>query len=341
MTKRNFMKLASLFAVCLAFIVVILGAYTRITGAGLGCPDWPGCYNQLMVPETPQAIAQAEMLYPHSPVEPTKAWAEMIHRYAAGTLSFTILILAIMASFRLKEQGFPKQVPFILLGLVIFQAALGMWTVTLKLAPIVVMGHLLGGLATLSLLWWLYLRLNSLNPTKSIFTHQTKALTKLNFIPWISFGIALVFLQIALGGWTSANYAALVCPDFPYCAVGQFFPHTDFQAAFTSMHAFFNLGQLSQAALISIQMTHRVGALLVGTYWLILSLFLIYRGSASQKAMGIFILGLIFFQITLGILNVKWMLPLALAVAHNAIAAVLLLSTIALLHSTLRTQRAK
>lgn len=339
MTKQKMMKTCSLLAVCLAFIVVILGAYTRITGAGLGCPDWPGCYNQILVPETPHAIAQAEKLYPNAPVEPAKAWAEMIHRYAAGTLSLIILFLAIMTASRLKEKGAPKIVPFIILSLVIFQAALGMWTVTLKLAPIIVMGHLLGGLSTLSLLWWLYLRLNSTdapNISPKIIKNQN---TSTFFTPWIFLGMVMVFLQIALGGWTSANYAALVCPDFPYCAIGQFFPHTDFTAAFTSIHAFFNLGQLSQSALISIQMTHRLGAMIVGLYWLVLSIALMAKGSSYQKLLGFIILSLLCIQISLGILNVKLMLPLVIAVAHNAVAALLLLTTIALLHDLMRLRR--
>ena len=222
MFKSFFTKL-SLFATILAIVVVVLGAYTRLTDAGLGCPDWPGCYGQL-TPPTDQSI------------DSQKAWTEMIHRYFAGTLGLVILVLAIVAIFKRKQpnvgarRAVPLQLPLVLLGLVIFQALLGMWTVTMLLNPLVVMAHLLGGMATLGLLWWLALRSQS-NSLKFAIRNSQSAINP-NLKTWATLGLIILGIQIALGGWTSANYAALACPDFPQCQ-GQWWPSMDFSGAFT------------------------------------------------------------------------------------------------------------
>jgi len=148
----------TLFAVVLALFVIMLGAYTRLTDAGLGCPDWPGCYGKLVLPESNAGLVQAQQAFPTVPLVAKKAWTEMAHRYFAGTLGLIILGLAIGAFFRRRNNPVqPLFVPWLLVGLVIFQAVLGMWTVTLKLLPLVVMGHLLGGMTIAALLWWLML----------------------------------------------------------------------------------------------------------------------------------------------------------------------------------------
>lgn len=334
---HNFHFRVSFLATLLAFIVVVLGAYTRITDAGLGCPDWPGCYHQLIVPKTASDIQKAQQLYPNSPVQAEKAWAEMIHRYAAGSLVICVLILAGLAIRFRQRLETPKIVPFLLLGLIFFQAALGMWTVTLKLAPIVVMSHLLGGFSILSLLWWNTLRLW---PTK----HETRQINSeakpenncFHKIIKIGsfFALILLIIQIALGGWTSANYAALVCSDFPSCSSSfNFWPILNFSSAYTSTQAFFNLGLLPAAALMTIQMTHRFGALILSSYLVLLIALLFFKGHSFEKKiasiMGLLLLG----QITLGILNVELRLPWIIAVSHNAMATMLLLTVITLLHN--------
>jgi heme a synthase len=327
MTRKKWVQRLSFFAVILAFIVVVLGAYTRITDAGLGCPDWPGCYNQLTVPKTIQDVQLAERLYPNHPVETTKAWAEMTHRYVAFSLGLTILVLAVVSLTRMRERNQPKIVPFVLCALAIFQAALGMWTVTLKLAPIVVMAHLLGGFSILNLLWWLYLR-NKSNP--KMFTSFSQRGINAKF--GVTLGLIFLVSQISLGAWTSANYAALACTDFPYCTSHLFFPQTDFQGAFGSFEKYFILGQLSSGALMTIQMVHRIGAMIVGGYLFILASSLLLKGDVYQRGMGFFTVILLIVQISLGILNVKLLLPIPIAVAHNAVAALLLLCLVSLVH---------
>ena len=219
--KRTFTYKLSLFAMMFAAVVVLLGAYTRLVDAGLGCPDWPGCYGFLSVPESADEVKIAEQAYPHAPVEAEKAWPEMIHRYFAGTLGLIIALLAFLAIKARKDASQPLVLPLFLLALVIFQAALGMWTVTMGLLPVVVMGHLLGGFTTLALLWLLFLRLGDGN-------HKARS-NRLRTLTII--GIFIVFAQISLGGWTSANYAAIICADFPTCQ-GHWIPPLDLQGTF-------------------------------------------------------------------------------------------------------------
>lgn len=198
----------ALFACLLAFVVVVLGAYTRLADAGLGCPDWPGCYGQLIVPTTEADVTDKAYLE-QRPLEPAKGWKEMIHRYFAGTLGLVILALAIWSVVRRKYPGQPVWLPLFLLVLVIIQALLGMWTVTLQLKPVVVMGHLLGGLTTLALLVLLAL-ISRLLTEKVRLDLQPKA-----WRAYAVMGLVILAVQIALGGWTSSNYAVLACPIFP------------------------------------------------------------------------------------------------------------------------------
>lgn len=188
MAKPGF-RLA-LFATLLALIVVLLGAYTRLTHAGLGCPDWPGCYGFISVPKTEAQLAHAELHFPDTPVEADKGWAEMTHRYFAGTLGLLIVLLAARSWSHRRDPGQPVKLPLFVLAVVFAQAAFGMWTVTLKLWPQVVTGHLLGGFATLSLLFLLTLRLSGVLPALIVPR-------RLQY--WATAGLVLVIGQIALG----------------------------------------------------------------------------------------------------------------------------------------------
>ena len=310
-----------IFAVCallLGVVVVMLGAYTRLVHAGLGCPDWPGCYGFLSVPRSDGALEMAQMRFPDSPVEAFKAWAEMIHRYAAGLLGLTILGLALLALKYRDHQGYPLKLPLGLLALVICQALFGMWTVTLKLWPQVVTAHLLGGFATLSLLFLLCLRLSGRIPADV-------GLTALR--PLARAVLVVVTLQIALGGWVSSNYAALACIDLPTCH-GQWWPDMDFAAGFNIFQEIgpnYLGGVLYGEGRTAIHFTHRIGALITLAVTLLLALRL-YRAGLTTTAAGLVLV--LLTQVGLGITNVLAHIPLAVAVAHNAVGALLLLTLV-------------
>ncbi len=310
-----------LAAACLAYMVVVFGAFVRISDAGLGCPDWPGCYGHVSVPHGEAARGLAELKFPDRPLEVAKAWIEMIHRYLAGTLGLLILAIAITAWRRHAELRQSPVLPMLLVGLVIFQALLGMWTVTLLLKPAVVSLHLVGGMTTLALLSWLALRQYASPLT------DKRLERKLGVWAWL--GLALLALQIALGGWVSTNYAALACTDFPLCH-GMFMPKMDFVNAF---HFFRELGMTAQgeplsiAALNAIHWTHRLGALVVFGYLAMLALGAI---KIRLRAYGVLLLVALGLQVGLGIANVLLSLPLAVAVAHNAVAALLLVTMVML-----------
>lgn len=314
MAKPGF-RLA-LFATLLAAVVVLLGAYTRLTHAGLGCPDWPGCYGFIGVPMSEHKQALAEARFPEAPVEVEKGWNEMVHRYFAGSLGLVILGLAVQALRRRGEPGQPLKLPLLLLGVVVLQAAFGMWTVTLKLWPQVVTAHLLGGFTTLALLWLLTLRLSGACPLLPVISTRLRVLAAL--------ALALVVGQIALGGWVSSNYAAVACVDLPTCH-GQWWPVMDFANGFhLTQHIGPNYlgGQLDSDARTAIHMSHRLGALLVTLVLLLLAWRL--RAAGQGRLAAVLLLALT-IQISLGISNVLLHLPLAVAVAHNAGGASLLL----------------
>ena len=303
------------FGVALALVVVVLGAYTRLADAGLGCPDWPGCYGFLTVPQSAEAIAEAEARYPDAPVERAKAWWEMVHRYFAAGLGLLVLAIAGRAWLR-RDQGGPVKLPLGLLLLVILQGAFGAWTVTMKLWPQVVTAHLLGGFATLSLLWLLSLRCGVGAGWTVSGRLRTPAL------------IALVVLvmQIALGGWVTSNYAALACPDFPTCH-GEWLPDMDLAQGFNfaqSVGPNYLGGTLESEARVAIQVGHRVGALIATIVIGWLGMLLVRSGSP----LGWPVLGLLAVQVLLGILNVLLALPLGNATLHNAFGAVLLLALV-------------
>ncbi|HEY6599213.1 MAG TPA: COX15/CtaA family protein [Pseudomonadales bacterium] len=314
-------------AVALAFAVVVLGAYTRLSDAGLGCPDWPGCYGYLSVPGVAANIETASARFPHAPFEAHKAWPEMVHRYFAGTLGFLIVALAVFA-VRGRTSG-PRKLSLLLVGLVAVQAAFGMWTVTLKLWPQVVTVHLLGGFATLGLLWLLFLR------------QQPAATLPTELRPHAAAALAVVIAQVALGGWTAANYAALACPDFPMCQ-GQWWPHMDGAAGFDLMQSVgpnYLGGLLDNSARVAIHMGHRIGAivvlLVVGT--LVMRL---WRAPAGRR-LSMVLLALLATQLSLGIANVVLTLPLAVAVCHNATGALLLLGVITVNYRTFHSEIAR
>ena len=264
-----------LVSILLALIVVSLGAYTRLTHAGLGCPDWPGCYGLIDVPQTSEQILKAEIAFPERPVEPAKAWNEMIHRYFAGVLGLLILAIACL-SFKNREVGTPVFLPLLILVVVIFQAALGMWTVTLKLMPIVVMGHLIGGLTTLSLLFLLYLRLNKFHVRE-----HNKALK--NYAKYGVIGIVLLLGQIALGGWTSSNYAALVCTELPICQSG-WQNELTFEESFDLIppeRDTYEFGHLNHASRVTIHVMHRFGAIVITLYLLWLAFSVMSKSSSN------------------------------------------------------------
>ncbi len=318
-------KLA-LVATLLAVVVVLLGAFTRLVDAGLGCPDWPGCYGQALWPNEAHEIERAEKLFPDAPVEADKVWPEMVHRYFAGTLGVLIAVLAVIGWRNSADEHYPFRLPVLMLFVVVWQAMFGMWTVTLKLWPQVVTAHLMGGMTTLALCWLLTLRLH----------HKRWQLEAGNWVrlqkfrPWLIVGIIIVFLQIMLGGWTSANYAAFACPDFPTCH-NEWLPAMDLSAGFNVFQSIgpnYLGGLLENDARVAIHFMHRVGALVTTIYLCILaaSLWRIAERKLRQSLVVLFLV--LVLQLTLGISNVLFQIPLPIAVAHNGGGALLLLTMV-------------
>jgi heme a synthase len=285
-------------ALALAFVVVVVGAYVRLSDAGLGCPDWPMCYGRAL----PGDIADRDAL--------AKAWKEMGHRYLAGALGLLILAFTILAWKHRKAPWLATSI----LALVVFQATLGKWTVTMLLKPAIVTAHLIGGMAILALLAWLALSLGK---------HERGR----GSVP-AAIALAAVFAQIVLGGWVSANYAALACPDLPGC-LGQALPPMNFADAF---HVLRDLGHTSEGALLprealtAIHWTHRVFALVAvaAVAWAVVASF------RALPALSFAVGCLVILQFSLGMANVLAGLPLWLAAAHNAGAALLLVSLVVL-----------
>ncbi len=310
-------------AAFLAFAVVVFGSFVRLSDAGLGCPDWPGCYGHVAVPQSSEARGLAQLKFPDQPLDNAKAWIEMMHRYLAGTLGLLILAIAVYAWHKRADLQQSPALPLLLTGLVVLQALLGMWTVTLLLKPVIVSLHLLGGMATLALLSWLAL-LQYAAPQLP----DSGKMRKLKFWSW--FGLLLLALQIALGGWVSVNYAALACGGFPLCN-GSWVPEMDFASGF---HFLRELGMtaegapLSKPALTAMHWAHRLGALIVFCYLALLAIVVV-RTRGLQKY-GVLLLVVLCVQVALGIGNVLLGLPLSLAVAHNAVASLLLIAMVVL-----------
>jgi len=310
-------KCLILSSTLLALCVVVFGAFVRLTDAGLGCPDWPGCFGTLTVPESEMAIIEAQSLYPGTIVEVDKAWSEMIHRYLAGILGLIVLLIAIVG-YKVRENLKVKLIlPFSLLALIIFQAVLGMWTVTELLKPVIVTAHLMGGMTTLGLLTYMAHR--------HFGAVSNTIIINLGIKNFIRFGLVLLFIQIMLGGWTSTNYAALACTDFPTCH-GSFIPDMDFKNAF---NLFRELGMtasgegLSIQALQAIQWVHRVGAIILTTYFIYMAHLL--RSYPPTRFYRNLLLLVLFLQVVIGIANLLMYLPLFLAILHNLGAALLVI----------------
>ena len=316
-----FCRLLSL-TVALAFVVVVVGAFVRLTDAGLGCPDWPGCYGHLTsLPESEQEIAAAQAQDPRGAYDAGKAFREMLHRYLAGALGLLILGLAALGFTRLGSARVARGT-MALLALVLFQALLGMWTVTLQLKPLIVVLHLLGGFATLGLTWWLLLRCHGwprlAAPDPPRFFH-----------PLYIVALTGLIVQIALGGWVSTNYAALACPDFPTCREQWWPAGMDFSEAFVLWRGLgidYEFGVLDSPARTAIHVAHRIGAAVAAALILALAIVSIRSGPGAWRASGWALIALLAAQVSLGIGNVVLHLPLAVAVAHNAFAAILLLA---------------
>ncbi|MCC7059843.1 MAG: COX15/CtaA family protein [Burkholderiaceae bacterium] len=320
-------------AVVLTFGLIMLGAYVRLSDAGLGCPDWPGCYGQISPFQAQDQIAQAvaEQGGEHGPVSMGKAWREMVHRYFAKALGLLVIAIAVVAWRRRTVLRQSPTLAVALVGVVILQGIFGMWTVTLLLKPAIVTGHLLGGLLTFSLLLWLWLR--QLPPGRYVDAEPMAMLRGPAML-----GLFLLSAQIFLGGWTSTNYAALACTDLPTCQ-GQWWPAMNFTDAF---HFFRELGKtsdgqnLSMQALTAIHFMHRVGAVVV-------ALFLGWLGWRAlhvdgARRLGAVLLAALTLQWVLGLSNVWFSLPIEVAVAHNGGAALLLGLMVTLLF---RAQRAR
>ena len=317
--RRNLFVMA-LAGTALALVVILLGAWTRLTDAGLGCPDWPGCYGFAHVPVSADHQQIANARFPDAPLQVERAWPEMVHRYGASSLGLLILTMSALTWRAAKDVQLPRRHVLVLLGLVILQGMFGMWTVTWKLWPQVVTLHLLGGMTTAALLWLLALRLGWPKP------HVASE-------PGYRLGIAAmvaVAVQIALGGWTTSNYAALACPDFPTCQT-QWLPPADFSRGFDVLQEVgpnYLGGLLDNSARVAIHLSHRIGAILAS----LLVVLLIYRCLRSEDAplrqLGFAVLGILMLQIGLGVSNVVFTLPLSVAIAHNGVAAVLLLTLV-------------
>ena len=322
-TRKLLLTLISLTTL-LALVVIVLGAYTRLSDAGLGCPDWPGCYGRMLIPEGQDFMAEANELYPDRPLEAGKAWKEMVHRYAAGGLGFLILLIAIVALKDRKNPDTPFWAPMILLALVIFQALLGMWTVTLLLKPIIVMGHLLGGMTLLLLLVWLFLSLYY-QPSRN----ATNTAMKAPSYSWAVLALVILYIQISLGGWTSANYAALACPDLPQCQ-GEWLPPMDFQEGFLLWRGLgvdYEYGVLDPPARTAIHFSHRVGAVITLLLISLVCLRCLQVMNERIKNSARVVLTLLFIQFGLGMANIIFTLPINVATAHNGVAALLLAAT--------------
>lgn len=327
-------------AIILTLLVITLGGWTRLNDAGLSCPDWPGCYGQLVVPETSEDIARAEQQFSGLSVNVGKSWLEMIHRYTASGLGLVITILAVMAWFNKDQDNYPVLYSVSLLLLVVAQGLFGMWTVTLKLLPIIVTLHLLGGLLTLTLLIGLLQKLKLLNRCDGAGVNSSSSNKSLSRKPAkqiASVAVLLLFMQLALGGWTSTNYAGWSCSHWLYCEAGNK-AELDFAAGFTvkmDVGPNYQGGLLSQPARAAIQVAHRVGGLIV-TIALLLLIGMAFMQQRLRKPAALLLIFLV-IQVGLGVANVMLALPIFLAMAHHSGAVLLLICLLWLKHCIAET----
>ena len=324
--------LLTYLSLAIVTFVIVLGSWTRLADAGLGCPDWPGCYGSIGVPQTASAIAAAEALYPHAPVEVHKGWLEMIHRYFASTLGLVILVLAVASWSQRKRLYYPFVLTQCLLVTVMLQGAFGAWTVTWKLWPQVVTAHLFGGFITASLLTVLLIKLRRMGrqiPALSL-TNMSHGQVRV----WAILAAILIASQVFLGGWMSSNYAALACSDLPNCN-GSWWPAMDFSQGFNltqSIGPNYLGGLMNSEARQAIHVLHRYGALILGVFLLIMSYRLIAQQDSRLRQFGVGFLILFTVQFCLGVANIYYFLPLPVAVAHNFGGASLFALTLSLIY---------
>jgi len=331
--KQKLLSKIALSACFFALCVIGLGAFTRLIDAGLGCPDWPGCYGHLTLP-----LSQSSEIMQNPGYVSYKAWAEMIHRYAVSGLSVFIISI-ILLTFSFKSLRIRKNIiaSFLLIALLVYQIILGQLTVTLKLIPIIVTQHLLGGFLIISTLWFIYLMNRNQNTDITSLKNRTLLLT-MSMI-----GLVIILTQIFLGAWTSTNYASLSCPDFPLCMNNQI-QQFHFKEAFTFLSPIgvnYEGGVLSESARQTIQMVHRIGALCVTVYLIILMMVAFPRvqNNVSLLKPLYLLMGLLSIQLCLGMANVLFKLPLITAISHNLTAVLLLLCTLTLVYNLLLTSR--
>jgi cytochrome c oxidase assembly protein subunit 15 len=342
MQAARWIRSLALAGLLLCFTVVVLGAYVRLTAAGLGCPDWPGCYGHV-TPLGAQSSASAQAAYPLKPLDVGKAWREMIHRYAASTLGLIIIVITVLAFTTRRARLVSLPLALALLATVVFQGVLGMLTVTWQLKPLIVTGHLVFGLTTLGLLWWLWLTLprNSWGNTSNAGSRGVAlsgTTVEAARLAWrlALIGLIALAIQIALGGWTSSNYAAIACPDLPKCQ-NAWWPQTDYSDAFVLWRGLginYEGGVLENPARVAIHLTHRLGALIATLTLSLAVLTVLTRRVLAKFALPAWlVLAALLLQLTIGVSMVLRGFPLQLATAHTAGAALLLLSVLALLRS--------
>lgn len=310
-------------ATVLSVVVLLLGVFTRLTDAGLSCPDWPGCYGHFSWLSNADAIARAERLYPDNLIEHQKTMVDMVHRYAAAVLGLLAVVLAVISWFRREDEGYPFRLPTFILFLVVWQSLFGMWSVTLKLWPQIVTLHLLTGMVTCSLLWLLTLRLGSrkwrLSPEVMDQLGSVKS--------WLLVVITVTLLQIILGGWTSANYAAFACVEFPTCR-GEWWPEMDFKNGFNLIQTIgpnYLGGKLESEARVAIHIMHRLGGLILALLMIAFAVRLFTIKSTRFRCMGLITLAVLTVQIVLGVSNIFLMSPLLMALMHHLASVLLLL----------------
>lgn len=329
----NTIKNISFFGALFTLLVISVGAWVRLTDAGLGCPDWPGCYGLLTPPISDLELSQAKNTYPDAIIDAGKAWREMLHRYLAGILGLYVFFTAYLTFKYSKNTS--NILPIALIVLIIIQSIMGMLTVTELVKPTIVTIHLILGMSTASLMYW--------NGLKVVANHNIINLNK-TLILIIILCIFGLLTQIILGGWTSTNYASLACTDFPKCS-NQWWPNNmDFKSGFT----IFNLpninyegGPLEYNAKLAVHFTHRIGALILSLLFLWLFIYLFFlQDNKNIKKIGMIVMALFVAQIMLGISNIIFSLPISIAVLHTVNASALLMSMIALLYySTYNTQK--
>lgn len=324
--KLTWFRWIARVATVLCAVVVVVGAWVRLTDAGLGCPDWPGCYGHVHPAQLADEVDAVNAAYPERPFDYQKALNEMVHRYIASTLGLLIIVLAGLAIANRGDPAQPRVLPWILLATIVLQGLLGMWTVTLLLKPLIVTLHLLGGLTTLSLLWWL-----SLEPERREVKAAERKVRRLAVV-----AMGFVVLQVALGGWTSANYAAAACTDFPECQE-TWWPDMDFGNAFVLWRGLgidYEGGVLDAPARVAIHYTHRLGAYAITVLLVTLGIAAAYRGQTGAVRLAAFaVIAALIVQLLVG-MNLIWQgWPLWLGTAHNAGAVLIVLSMVGLLRS--------